>query len=59
MFVCVCVDDEKPRRLAPKRAGKIRALFNLDKKDDVRAYVMKRTIEKGDGKKAQKKVFYI
>merc|ERR1719183_1226681 len=47
-------DAENPRRLAPKRAGKIRALFNLDKTDNVRSYVMKRKIEK-EGKKAQTK----
>merc|ERR1719272_1439189 len=35
-------DATKPRRLGPKRAGKIRALFALDKADDVRKYVIKR-----------------
>ena len=39
-----------PRRLAVKRATKIRKLFNLDKKDDVRKYVIKRKITK-EGKK--------
>jgi small subunit ribosomal protein S6e len=48
-------DDTKPRRLGPKRAGKIRALFALDKADDVRKYVIKRKIEKGEGKKATTK----
>jgi len=43
-------DDLKPRRLGPKRASKIRKLFNLEKKDDVRQYVVKRKIEK-EGKK--------
>jgi len=43
-------DTNKPRRLGPKRASKIRKLFNLEKKDDVRKYVIRRTIEK-DGKK--------
>jgi small subunit ribosomal protein S6e len=43
-------DTIKPRRLGPKRATRIRKLFNLDKKDDVRAYVIKRQITK-DGKK--------
>jgi len=43
-------DTVKPRRLGPKRATRIRKLFNLDKKDDVRAYVIKRQIQK-DGKK--------
>jgi small subunit ribosomal protein S6e len=39
-------DEEKPRRLGPKRANKIRKLFALAKTDDVRKYVVKRTIEK-------------
>jgi len=44
-------DTTKPRRRAPKRAQKIRKLFNLDKKtDDVRQYVVKRQIQK-EGKK--------
>jgi len=44
-------DTTKPRRRAPKRATKIRKLFNLDKKtDDVRQYVVKRQIVK-EGKK--------
>jgi len=43
-------DEVKPRRLGPKRASKIRKLFNLDKKDDVRQYVIRRQIVK-EGKK--------
>jgi small subunit ribosomal protein S6e len=43
-------DVQKPRRLGPKRASRIRKLFNLEKKDDVRLHVVKRTIAK-DGKK--------
>jgi len=43
-------DTVKPRRRAPKRATKIRKLFNLGKKDDVRGLI-KRKIEK-PGKKA-------
>ena len=39
-------DEEKPRRLGPKRANNIRKLFALSKTDDVRKYVVKRTIEK-------------
>eukprot|EP00054_Salpingoeca_dolichothecata_P037091 m.9684 g.9684 ORF g.9684 m.9684 type:complete len:261 (-) comp7242_c0_seq1:200-982(-) len=44
-------DATRPRRLGPKRANNIRALFALDKKDDVRKYVnaYRRKIEK-DGK---------
>lgn len=32
-------DTEKPRMRGPKRASKIRKLFNLEKADDVRKYV--------------------
>ena len=32
-------DEEKPRQRGPKRASKIRKLFNLTKDDDVRHYV--------------------
>jgi len=43
-------DEVRPRRLGPKRASNIRKLFNLDKKDDVRKYVVRRTTEKGKSK---------
>merc|ERR1712166_1576211 len=43
-------DDNKPRRLGPKRAANIRKLFNLEKKDDVRKFVVRR--EAGKKKKA-------
>jgi small subunit ribosomal protein S6e len=33
--------ETKPRSLGPKRASKIRKLFNLTKQDDVRKYVVK------------------
>jgi len=36
----------KPRRLGPKRATRIRRLFNLGKDDDVRKYVVRRKLEK-------------
>lgn len=39
-------DEEKPRRLGPKRANNIRKLFSLTKQDDVRKYVVSRKIEK-------------
>merc|ERR1739845_23797 len=45
-------DDSKPRRLGPKRASNIRKLFNLEKKDDVRKFVIRR--EAGKKKKAPK-----
>lgn len=49
-------NEKRPRRRGPKRATRIRKLFNLDKKkDDVRRFVVlyKRTIEK-NGKKRVK-----
>merc|ERR1712127_624233 len=45
-------DDNKPRRLGPKRASNIRKLFNLEKKDDVRNFVVRR--DTGKKKKAPK-----
>lgn len=44
-------DSSKPRRLGPKRASKIRKLFNLSKEDDVRKYVVRREIPAKEGKK--------
>jgi len=43
-------DTTRPRRLAPKRANKLRKLFSLAKGDDVRKYVIKRKIVR-EGKK--------
>merc|ERR1712014_272474 len=43
-------DDQKPRRLGPKRAANIRKLFSLEKSDDVRQYVVRRQT-KDEGKK--------
>jgi len=50
-------DRNIPRRLGPKRASKIRKLFNLTKKDDVRKYVIRREIpaREADGDKPAKK----
>jgi len=48
-------DSVVPRRLGPKRATKIRRLFNLGKEDDVRKYVIRRTIPGKDGKKPRVK----
>jgi len=39
--------DVKPRALGPKRATKIRKLFNLSKKDDVRKFVIKHKVTIG------------
>ena len=39
-------DVSTPKRLGPKRASKLRKLFNLQKTDDVKKYVISRTFEK-------------
>lgn len=44
-------DVQVPRRLGPKRASKIRKLYNLGKEDDVRRYVVRRPLPKKEGKK--------
>jgi small subunit ribosomal protein S6e len=41
-------DAERPRRLGPKRANRIRKVFALEKADDVRKFVVVRKIVKGD-----------
>lgn len=38
-------DEDRPRRLGPKRASKIRRLFNLGPGDDVRKFVIRRKVE--------------
>jgi len=43
-------DIVKPRRLGPKRASRIRKLFNLEKTDDVKKFVIRRQIQKGEKK---------
>lgn len=48
-------DNTQPRRLGPKRVGKIRKLFNLSKEDDVRQYVVHRPLPEKDGKKPRSK----
>lgn len=48
-------DINIPRRLGPKRASKIRKLYNLTKEDDVRQYVVRRPLAEKDGKKARTK----
>merc|ERR1712221_31303 len=47
----ILTDDTIPRRLGPKRASKIRKLFNLTKEDDVCQYVIKRPLPLKEGKK--------
>lgn len=53
-------DTTVPRRLGPKRVGKIRKMFNLSKEDDVRQYVIRRTlpekeVPEKEGKKTKTK----
>ena len=48
-------DRVVPRRLGPKRANKIRKLFNLGKEDDVRQYVIRRPLPVQEGQKAKSK----
>nr|ACY71281.1 ribosomal protein S6 [Chrysomela tremula] len=50
-------DKTIPRRLGPKRASRIRKLFNLTKEDDVRQYVVKRPLEPKEGKESKKQRF--
>merc|ERR1711904_474812 len=48
-------DEPRPIRLGPKRATKIRKLFNLDKEtEDVRKFVVRRKITTKTGKEYQK-----
>merc|ERR1719359_383657 len=49
-------DDNKPRRLGPKRAANIRKLFNLEKKDDVKQFVVRRTVKEGNKKQKAPKI---
>lgn len=46
-------DKTQPRRLGPKRASKIRKLFNLSKDDDVRQYVIKRALPLKEGQDSE------
>merc|ERR1711913_209723 len=48
-------DTTVPRRLGPKRASKIRKLFNLTKADDVRQFVIRRPLTGKEGKKPKTK----
>lgn len=48
-------DSSLPVRLGPKRANKIRALFNLSKDQDVRKFAIGREFENKKGKKVVKK----
>lgn len=48
-------DSTTPRRLGPKRANKIRKLFNLDQAADVRKYVITRKFNNKNGKSVEKR----
>lgn len=41
-------DAQRPRRLGPKRANNIRKAFALRKQDDVKTYVVRRELKRGD-----------
>lgn len=43
-------DVQSPKRLGPKRANNIRKFFGLTKDDDVRQFVIRREVTKGDKK---------
>ncbi len=47
-------DETRDRRLGPKRASNIRKMFNLEKTDDVRKYVVRREFTSQAGKKCVK-----
>eukprot|EP01083_Nonionella_stella_P098792 277896_1 len=48
-------DTTIPRRLGPKRVGKICKMFNLNQDDDVRDYVVRRKVKTKNGNKITKK----
>ena len=50
-------NDPLPMRAGPKRASKIRKLFNLSKKDDVKKFVIRREVDRKKAKegKSQKR----
>ena len=50
-------DNTIPRRLGPKRASKIRKLFNLTKDDNVCQYVIKRPLQPKEGKESKKQKY--
>lgn len=43
--------SDKPSTRGPKRANKIRKVIGLGKKDDVRLFVVSKTLKRADGKK--------
>ncbi|KAL6056116.1 hypothetical protein STEG23_003054 [Scotinomys teguina] len=51
-------DNTVPRRLGPKRASRIRKLFNLSKEDDAHQYVVRKPLNK-ESKKPRTKALKI
>jgi len=49
-------DSEGSRRLGPKRASKIRKMFGLEKADDVKKFVVRRTVKEGNKKTKAPKI---
>jgi len=49
-------DGEGERRLGPKRASKIRKMFGLEKSDDVKKFVVRRTVKEGAKKTKAPKI---
>merc|ERR1711981_1092807 len=49
-----CYRQRRPGRLGPKRVNKIRKLFNLESKDDVRRFVVRRVVTTKGGKTYKK-----
>jgi len=49
-------DKEGERRLGPKRASKIRKMFGLEKNDDVKKFVVRRSVKEGSKKTKAPKI---
>merc|ERR1719469_1087044 len=49
-------NEQKPRRLGPKRASNIRKLFNLEKGDDVKKFVIRREVKEGGKRQKAPKI---
>lgn len=49
-------DKDGERRLGPKRASKIRKMFGLEKADDVKKYVVRRSVKEGSKKTKAPKI---
>merc|ERR1711974_308108 len=49
-------DVQNARRLGPKRASNIRKLFNLEKDDDVKKFVIRREVKEGNKKTKAPKI---